>query len=142
MLNYPVDLTQDDNATIMARIAGLPGATFGDDEADALANARDLLETVLNGFITDRLDIPDPEPADGRPVVAPSLLASLKLAVYIAMRGRGWRKADLARAMGANPKQVDRLLNLYHASTIAQIEQALAVCGQTASVETQVLEDA
>ena len=51
------------------------------------------------------------------------------------MRARGWRKVDLARAMGLNPRQIDRLLDLRHASTVAQLEQALAVCGVRASVE-------
>jgi len=58
----------------------------------------------------------------------------LKLAVYNAMRQRGWRKADLARATGMDPRQVDRLLDLRHRSTVAQLEQALAACGRHAEV--------
>lgn len=140
MLDYPVELEKDDNGTVMVRIAGLPGATFGEDEADAMANAVDLLETVLTGFIIGRQDIPAPEKARGRPTVSPTLLGSLKVAVYQAMRDRDWRKADLARAMGLNPRQIDRLLDLRHASTVAQLEQALAVCGRQATVEMRDLE--
>ena len=139
MLVYPVDLTPDDNGTIMARISGLPGATFGDDTQDALANAVDLLETVMAGFIIDRQDIPTPELANGRPTVTLTLSGSLKVTAYMAMRARGWRKADLARAMGLNPRQIDRLLDLRHASTVAQIEQAMAVCGVRADVEMREL---
>lgn len=137
MLNYPVILTPDDNGTVMATIAGLPGATYGDDEAEALANAADLLETVLMAIIADRQDVPAPEAAKGRPTVSPSLLGTLKLAVYQAMRDRGWRKADLARAMALNPRQIDRLLDLDHATTVAQLEAALAACGVMATVETR-----
>lgn len=143
MFNYPVDLEADDNDTVLVTFPDVPGAvTFGDDEDDALANAVDALETILSAYITDRKDIPVPSAAKGRPVVTPSLLGSLKLTAYSAMRARGWRKADLARAMGLNPRQIDRLLDLRHASTVAQLEQALTVCGKRAEVETRELADA
>lgn len=143
MLKYPVDLSQDDNGTILAVVPDIPGCvTFGDDEQDALANAVDALETMIAARITDRLDIPAPSGAKGRPTVSPTLLGMLKLAVYVSMRERGWRKADLARAMGLNPRQIDRLLDLRHASTVAQLEQALAVCGKEAVVETKEMEAA
>lgn len=133
-MNYPVDLTPDDD-TIMARFADFPGATFGDDDADALARAVSLLETILASYIDDRRDLPSPSPARGRPMVEPTLLGAMKVAVYQAMRARGWRKADLARALHVDPRQVDRLLDLRHGSPVAQIEAALAACGQTVRVE-------
>jgi antitoxin HicB len=136
MLNYPVVLTPDDNDTVMVTFPDVPGAiTYGEDEAEALANAVDALEAILSAIIADRQDIPAASPADGRPTVSPTLLGTLKVSVYRAMRARAWRKADLARAMGLNPRQIDRLLDLRHASTVAQLEQALAVCGVRASVE-------
>lgn len=140
MFHYPVILEADDNDTVMVRFVDLPGATYGEDEADALANAVDLLETVMAGYIADRLDIPAASPAKGRRTVTPSLLGMLKLSVYQAMRRKGWRKADLARRMGLNPRQIDRLLDLRHASTVAQLEQALTICGARADVETRELE--
>jgi len=141
-MNYPVELSRDDNDTVMLRFVDLPGATFGEDEADALANGVDLLETIINGLITDRKDIPAASEAAGRPTVRPTLLGALKIEVYRAMRSRGWRKADLARNMGLNPRQIDRLLDLRHASTVAQLDQALAVCGRRAEIETRELEAA
>lgn len=140
MYAYPVELSEDDNGTILVTFPDVPGAvTFGEDRADALARAADALETMLAALVLDRADIPTPSPLDGRPSVTPSLIGTLKLALYEAMRARGWRKADLARAMGLNPRQIDRLLDLRHASTIAQIEQALTVCGVRAQIEAQAL---
>jgi antitoxin HicB len=55
------------------------------------------------------------------------------------MRERGWRKADLARALNIDPRQVDRLLDLRHASTVKQLEQALAACGKRADVSVREL---
>jgi len=139
MLNYPVNL-EDDEGTILVTFPDVPGAiTFGEDEPEALAHAVDALETILSALIVDRRDIPEPSPAAGRPTVAPTLLGSLKVEVYRAMRERGWRKADLARAMGLNPRQIDRLLDLRHNSTVAQLEQALAVCGRKAEIATKAL---
>lgn len=142
MFNYPVNLEPDDNDTVLLTFADLPGATFGEDEADALARGVDALETMLGAMISDREDIPAPSPANGRHTVSPTLLGCLKLVVYQAMRDRGWRKADLARAMGLNPRQIDRLLDLRHASTVAQLEQALGVCGARAEVSVRDLEPA
>lgn len=140
MSTYPVTLTPDDNGTVMVTFHDVPEAvTFGDDEADALARAVDALETALSAYIDDRRPIPAPTRVRGGRTVAPSLRGSLKLAVYQAMRDRDWRKADLARAMGANPRQIDRLLDLRHASTIAQLSQALALCGKEAIVEVRAL---
>lgn len=138
MYRYPVELTPDDNDTVMVTFPDVPEAvTFGDDEADALARAPDALETALAGYIEDRRNIPTPSPAQGRPVVDLTLLAALKLEAYMAMRARQWRKADLARALAVNPRQVDRLLDLHHATPISQLEAAFSVCGRRVIVEAR-----
>jgi antitoxin HicB len=130
MFDYPVRLEPDDNDTILVTFPDVPGAiTFGETEAEALAHAVDALESILSVMIADRRDIPLPSAADGRPTVAPTLLGSLKLILYLAMRARGWRKADLARALDMDPRLVDRLLDLRHRSTVAQLDGALRACG-------------
>jgi antitoxin HicB len=140
MQAYPIELAPDDNDTLLVTFPDFPEAvTFGENEDDTRVRAIDALESVLNTYITDRRDIPAASPARGRPTVTPTLLGSLKVAVYQAMRDRGWRKADLARALDVNPRQVDRLLDLRHASTVTQLEKALAVCGKRADVETREL---
>lgn len=137
---YPVQLARDDNGTILVKFPDVPGAvTFGDNQQDALEHAVDCLETMLLARILDRKDIPAPSPAHGRLTVRPTLLGTLKVTLYQAMRARGWRKADLARVLRVNPRQVDRLLDLRHASTVKQLEQALAACGKRADVSTHEL---
>ena len=139
-MDYPVDLRPDDNSTVLVTFPDVPGAiTFGSDEAEALVNAVDALETIFSGLITDRREIPCPSAPRGRKTVSPSLLGRLKISVYRAMRERGWRKADLARAMSLNPRQIDRLLDLRHGSTVAQLEQALAACGKRVEVDLREL---
>ena len=143
MYAYPVDMEPDDNDTILVTFPDVPGAiTFGDTEIEALEYAVDALETVLNAYIADRQDIPLPSPADGRPTVAPTLLGSLKVILYLAMRARGWRKADLARVLAMDPRMVDRLLDLRHRSTVTQLDQALRACGQMYDVTMREAEAA
>lgn len=143
IMDYPVDLVPDDNDTVLVTFPDVPGCiTFGADEGEALANAVDALETILSALITDRREIPMPTAPQGRKTVSPSLLGRLKISVYRAMRERGWRKADLARAMSLNPRQIDRLLDLRHGSTVAQLEQALAACGKRVEVDLRELQAA
>lgn len=143
MFDYPVRLEPDDNDTVLVTFPDVPGAiTFGETEAEALDHAVDALESILSVMIADRKDIPLPSPADGRPTVAPTLLGSLKIILYLAMRARGWRKADLARALKIDPRMADRLLDLRHRSTVAQLDRALRACGQRYDVTMREAEAA
>ncbi|WP_216319590.1 type II toxin-antitoxin system HicB family antitoxin [Sphingomonas quercus] len=137
MFEYPVEIARDDDGSYLVTFPDVPEAvTFGETEADALARAVDALETALMGYMADWRPLPPASAANGRPTVMPDLLSTLKLAVYAAMRERDWRKADLARAMALNPRQIDRLLDLRHASTVAQLDQALRLCGRRVVMET------
>jgi antitoxin HicB len=55
--------------------------------------------------------------------------------LYRAMRERGVRKADLARRLGWHGPQIDRLLDLNHASRLDQIEAALAALGKRLTLD-------
>ena len=139
-MKYPVEMTDDDNGTVLVTFPDVPGAiTYGDDRPDALARAVDALETMLASYIIDRKDLPLASAANGRATVEPSLLAALKLAIYQAMRAKDWRKADLARALAVNPRQVDRLLDLSHASPLSQIDAAMAAMGRAVRIEIEAI---
>jgi antitoxin HicB len=133
---YPIVLTPDEG-TLLVTVPDIPEAiTFGEDEADALARAADVIESALAGYMRDRRDIPTPSAAAGRPTVALPLSARLKLETYVAMRAKGWRKADLARALGCNPRQVDRLFDLHNATTVDQFDAAMQAIGRHVSIES------
>lgn len=139
MLGYKVELTDDDDS-VMVTFPDFPEAvTFGDNRDDALGHAVDALQTAMMAYMADRRDIPAPYAiASGLGVSLP-LLAMLKVEIYRAMRSRGWRKADLARALHKDPRQVDRLVDLRYATPVAQMEAALRACGQVPVVTTQAL---
>ncbi len=87
---YPVELTADDNDTVMVTFPDVPESiSFGEDEADALARAADALETALEGYVADHRHIPAASASDGRKVVCLSPLATLKIGIYITVRERG-----------------------------------------------------
>ncbi len=145
MLCYPVEMTLDDNGTMLVTFPDIPEAvTFGDDEEDALFRAVDALEAMLAAKIADREDIASPSPAEGRPCVTLSALTSAKVLLYQTMREQNVRKAELARRLGWHAPQADRLLDLNHASRLDQIERALNVLGKTLviGIDDYVLENA
>jgi antitoxin HicB len=74
------------------------------------------------------------KPKRGQGVVSPSTLAVLKLEVYQAMRQKGVKKTELARRLKWHLMQVDRLLDLHHASRIDQVEAALAALNRRLEV--------
>ena len=138
MLIYPVELTPDDNGTLLVTFPDIPEAiTFGEDETEALLMAEDALLVMLSAYMDDRQLIPEPSPLDGRPGVALKVVAAGKVALHNALLTAGKRKADLARMLNLAPTLVDRLLSLHHKSRIEQIETALAVLGKRLVVEVR-----
>ena len=90
------------------------------------------------------------EMEEGRTVPAPSpalpdelaihlpVLVKLKLELHNIMLAGATSKADLARKMGFNAGQMDRLLDVAYASKVEALEQALYLLGD--EVQTSVAE--
>lgn len=135
MLAYTINMTPDSNGTILVTCPDLPEVTtFGEDEADALMRAVRAIEEALAARIADREDIPTPSPVLVRRVAPLPALTTLKVALYQSMRESGASKAELARRLSAHGLQVDRLLNLRHASRLEQIEAALHALGKSIEI--------
>jgi antitoxin HicB len=134
MVRYPVNLQPDTNDSVLVTFPDFPeAATYGEDEQEALVRAVDCLETALSMRIEDRQDIPEPSTSGGKAVTLPAL-SEAKVELYKAMRAAKVRKAELARRLGVKMPQVDRLLDLDHASRLEQIEAALAALGKRLEV--------
>lgn len=129
MLEYAIIIMPDDNGTLLVTCPDLPEVTsFGEDESDALLRAVDAIEEALAARIAAKKDIPEPE-ATGTLVTLPALV-SVKVGLYQEMRRSGMRKSDLARKLRMHAPQVDRLLDLHHASRLDQMEAALGALGK------------
>ncbi len=139
MLRYRVTLEPDTNGTVLVSFPDFPEAhTFGDDEAEALARAADLLGDVLADYIASRQRIPSPSKVTkrDRTVTMPALIEA-KVRLYREMGASGVRKAELARRLGWHMRQVDRLLDVHHASRLDQIEAAFAALNKRIVVDVQ-----
>jgi antitoxin HicB len=137
MLQFPVTLKRDTNGTMRVEFPDVPEAnTFGEDAKEALVQAVDALESALSMYVEDRRDIPKPSPvkARGKAVILPASTEA-KLALYSTMRANRVGKAELARRLNCHLPQVDRLLNLLHASRLDQLEAAFRVLGKRLGVE-------
>ena len=130
MLQYPVTLSKE-NGKVLVSFPGFPNVlTCGDDEAEALDRAVDALKTMLAAMIDDKEDIPAAKAVKrGKFITLPALSAA-KVELYRQMRAAGVGKAELARRLQCHLPQIDRLLDLGHASRLDQIEQAFLALGK------------
>jgi antitoxin HicB len=135
-LNYPVMLEPAEEGGFVVSFPDVPEAhTQGEDEGEALLRGVDALETALEFYVDDNRDLPRPShPVQDQPIVRPCAQTAIKLGVYQAMRDEGIRKYDLARRLGWHMPQVDRLLDLHHASRLDAAETALAALGRRLEV--------
>jgi antitoxin HicB len=132
MFDYPAVLTKQPEGGFLVTFPDVPEAiTQGDDKAEAILCAIDALETALSFYVDGRKPLPIPsKPKRGQVVVHPSALESAKLAIYSEMLSQGVRKSDLARRLGWHLPQVDRLLDLHHASRMEHLESAVRSLGR------------
>jgi antitoxin HicB len=136
MWAYPINLAHDDNGSLLVTCPDLPEVTtFGENSADARIHALAAIEEALAARMASREAIP--VPGKGRVRVALPAEATAKVLLYRTMRARGVSKSELARRLGWHRPQVDRLLNLNHATRMDAVEAAFAVLGARLSVAVE-----
>jgi antitoxin HicB len=133
---YVVEL-QTCEGQVLVSCPDIPGMhSVGDDQADALREAVDGLETILAAIMQDREPIPKAKAvANGRDrhfVYLPTI-AMAKIALYQAMLAQGVAKAELARRLHVPRVSIDRLLDIRHNSRMDQLDAAMESVGQRIS---------
>ena len=135
MFDYPVKLQVQAEGGYVVTFPDVPEAiTQGEDMDDALRRAVDALETALSFYVDSRQPLPRPSKAARRKTVRPSALECAKLGLYAEMLAQGVRKSELARRMGCHLPQIDRLLDLTHASRLDLLESAAHALGKRLDV--------
>ena len=130
--SYPVKLTNDENGTVIAQFPDIPEAlTVGADDSNALEWAQDALVVALTGYIEDRRDIPSPSKIKKtqKCVHLPPQVA-MKLAIYQGMRDQGITQAALGECIGVDGRQIRRILDLDHNTSLSQLDRALKCLGK------------
>ncbi len=139
--NYPARLQPEEDGQRTVRFVDLPEAiTSGEDRQDALRQAADCLEEAIAGRIADGMDLPQPSrPKRGQVLIPLSGSMAAKASLYLALRDAGITRAQLARRLGLDEKEVRRMLNPRHPTKLPRIEQALAALGRRlmVSLETE-----
>ena len=131
MRAYPAKISADDGA-FSVTFRDVPEAiTQGDTLEEARFHAADALESVLSFYIDERKPLPKSSaPKRGESMISLSAIGMAKTALYEAMRVQKVGKAELARRLSCHLQQVDRLLDMTHASKFEQLERALAAVGK------------
>ncbi|MDG9928272.1 MULTISPECIES: type II toxin-antitoxin system HicB family antitoxin [unclassified Pseudomonas] len=142
MYSYAIRFERDDTPGLAVFCRDLPELnSYGDDEAHAMAEAVDAIETALSIYVDQRRAIPAasaPEPGE-RVVHLPTVTVA-KIALWNEMVARGMRKADLCRLLGVAQIQGARLVDFLHPTKIDLLEGALAAMGKR--IELQVVDAA
>lgn len=130
--SYPATIKQDKAGYFLVTFPDFPeAATDGETLKTALHEAADALEEAIAGRINRAEVIPRP----GRRKVKQTLVpvpaqVAVKAALYMAVRESGIKNAELARRLGADEKEVRRLLDPHHRSKLPRLEAALKALGR------------
>ncbi len=135
IFDYPVIVHQEQGSVWISCPDVPEMASAGDTLEEAMFDAVDAMESALSLYVDRKVAIPLPALAlAGQPLVRLPALTAAKAALWNTMVEQGISKTEMARRLGANRPQVDRLVDLLHRSKIEQVEHALHMLGQRISL--------
>ncbi|RJG06234.1 type II toxin-antitoxin system HicB family antitoxin [Noviherbaspirillum cavernae] len=137
-MRYPVVLTPDGDG-FMAAFPDIPEAlTSGATEEEALEMAKDALATAMEFYFEDGRPVPLPSKIKrGQQAVDLPASMSAKVLLLNEMLSQKVKPTELARMLDTSPQDVNRLLNLDHATKIDTIEQALRALGKELVIDVR-----
>lgn len=109
--------------------------TQGDTLEEADEMAADVLVSAMDFYFDGRRAVPPPSaPLEGERLVELPTSVSAKVLLLNELVASGITNAELARRMGARPQEIQRIVNLNHATKIDTIASALAAMGKRLEV--------
>jgi Uncharacterized conserved protein len=132
MFNFPAHLEAQPEGGFTVTFRDVPEAiTQGDSREEALSEAVDALVTAMEFYFDDGRPVPSPSKArKGEEEVTLPVSISAKVLLLNAMLEERKRPADLARAMRVKPQEVNRIMDLHHATKIDTVADALRALGR------------
>jgi len=134
---YPAKFEADDGGRVLVTFRDFPeAATDGADLTEAWQEAIDLLDSTLMFRMKYREDIPRPSRTQkGEVVVTPDVGVSMKIALYVTMQETKITPAELTRRLAVDNREMQRILNPYHATKTTRMSEAIAAAGRRTSIE-------
>lgn len=135
-MQYPAKFEPAKEGGFVVTFRDIPEAiTQGDTEIEAMEMAKDVLVSAMDFYFEDRRAVPSPSLAlkDERLIELPPSV-SAKVLLLNEMVNSGLSNAGLARRMGTRPQEVQRIVDLNHATKIDTIAAALATMGKRLEV--------
>jgi antitoxin HicB len=131
-MKYPAKFETGETGAVIVTFRDIPEAIAqGDDEADAVAEGASALLTAMDFYFEDRRPVPLPsEPVEGERLIGLPLSASAKVLLLNEMLAQKVRPADLARLMELKPQEVNRIVDLEHATKIDTLAAAFKALGR------------
>jgi len=130
-MKYPATFTQE-AAGITVTFRDIPEAiTQGDDEADAIFIAEDVLLAAMEVYFDEKRQVPAPSAAQAgdRLIPLPASIA-VKVLLLNEMLSQAVIPSELARRMNTTRQEVNRLIDLTHTTRINRIEDAMSALGR------------
>ena len=132
-MHYPaVFETNTDDDGYVVKFRDIPEAiTQGDDDADAMAMAEEVLISSIEFYLENKRPIPAASTARrGERLVRLPANISAKVLLLNEMLAQNVGTSELARRMGTIPQNVTRLIDVRHTSKLESIEQAIRALGK------------
>ena len=131
-MKYPAKFEAGETGAVIVTFRDIPEAIAqGNDEADAFTEGASALLTAMDFYFEDRRPVPPPSASeDGERLIDLPLSASAKVMLLNEMLAQKVRPADLARAMSLKPQEVNRIIDLTHATKIDTLAAAFKALGR------------
>jgi antitoxin HicB len=129
---YAVRCTPANEGGFVVSCRDLPQlVTQGDDLVHARAEAGDAMDEVFAAYMHGGLALPTPSKARrGEHLVSPPAETMAKAALHAATHEAGCTKAQLARRLGVDEKEVRRMRDPHCGSKLPRIAEAIGVLGR------------
>ncbi len=131
-MRYPAFFKEDPEGGYVVTFRDIPEAiTQGDTHEDARLMAADVLESAMDFYFEDGRPVPLPSRVrKGEELVDLPSSVSAKVLLLNEMIAAQVSKAELARRMGTQPQEVQRIVDLKHATKIDTVDRALRALGK------------
>ncbi len=130
-MKYPAHFWPDTGGYVVT-FRDIPEAiTQGDNEAEAIEMAKDVLLSAIDVYVDSKRPVPMPsKPQQGERLIALPVSIAAKILLLNEMLAQAIIPAELARRMGTTRQEVDRLINLERTTRIDRIQDAFTALGQ------------